>query len=293
MSKNPRKISLIGSRATSVLSVTLVLIIVGLCGTLGVTVHRASQAVGNDSSIMITIVPGQDPLKVSELKRTFKEAPWVNSFDFSDAKTVLAREVESMDPITREGLEFLPDNPFGDEFTLHIADGWRTTDSISRLCTILQNMEGVDIVSADASAIGKANAGVRHAIIYLIILAFILLIISIALINNTISLSIYSRRFNIHTMKLVGATNAFIRRPFVRAGALTGLIAGFFAACVVCGLQTYLMVNDTLIGPWITPDIIGITAIAILVLGTLLARAAAWCAATNYLKKSYDLLFKK
>ena len=293
MSKKPHKISLIGSRATSVLSVTLVLIFLGLCATLGIAVHRASQAIENETSIIVTIVPGDDPLRVSELKRQFNASEWVDSYDFTDAKTVLSREANTMSGDALEALELLSGNPFGDEFVLHIASGWRSTDSINALTERLYDTESVDIVSGDASALGSANEGLNRMMLFLSILAAVLLIISIALINNTISLSIYSRRFNIHTMRLVGATNAFIRRPFVHAGMYTGLLAGLIAATVIGALQLYLMLYDDLIGTWITPAVIVLTAIGIVVAGTLIARAAAWCAATTYLNKSFNQLFKR
>lgn len=293
MSKNPRKISLIGSRATSILSVTLVLIVIGLCATLGLAVHRATLAVGEGTTIFVTLEPSETTLRASELKRQFNHAPWVANYEFFDKTTVLSREVDHMSAEAREALELLSDNPFGDEFVLHIAEGWRSTDSIAALTSRLENTQGVDIVSGDASALGEANKGINRVILYLIVLAVILLLISVALINNTISLSIYSRRFTIHTMKLVGATNSFIRRPFVRAGMLTGIVAGVLAMFVVCAVQSYLMVSDTLIGPWITPEGIGITAVGLVVLGALIARAAAWYAAKIYLRKSYDRLFKK
>lgn len=293
MSKNPRKISLIGSRATSVLSVSLVLIVIGLCATLGVAVHRATATVGEGTTILVTLEPGEEQLRANELKRQFKGTPWVTKFDYADATTVLAREVELMDSVTKEGLQLLSGNPFGDEFVLYLAEGYRNADSIRALTQRLQALPSVDIVSGDATTLGQANEGLEKVIIYLSLLAFVLLVISIALINNTISLSIYSRRFNIHTMKLVGATKSFIRRPFARAGMLTGIVAGVIAMFVVCGVQSYLMFNDDLVGPWITPNLIGITAISLVAAGALLARAAAWCAATNYLNKSYDKLFKK
>ena len=293
MTKNPRKISLIGSRVTSVLSVSLVLIIIGLCSTLGLAVHRASSAVGDNTTVFVTLLPGTEPLRANELRREFNSTPWIAHYEYTPAKKVLENEVETMDAETREGLDLLPDNPFGDEFVIHVAEGWRNGDSIKTVIKRLEATDDVDIVSADASAMGQANDGLERIMLYLAIFAVVLLIISVALINNTISLSIYSRRFNIHTMKLVGATNGFIRRPFVRAGMVTGLIAGLIAAAVVCTLQSFLLCNDMLVGEWITTDDIIITGFSLIIAGALIARSAAWCSATNYLNKSYDNLFKK
>lgn len=293
MNKNPRQISLLGSRATSVLSVTLVLTVIGLCMTLAFALRNATEAIGEDTTIMITLSPDEDPVTSSEYKRMFNDAPWVTRYDFTDRTTVLTRENESLDSITRQGLQLLTSNPFGDEFVLYINDGWRSADSLYVLTNRLKNLDGVDIVSGESVALGKVNTGMERVLVYSSILALVLLVISVALINNTISLSIYSRRFNIHTMKLVGATDAFIRRPFVRAGLVTGLTAGLIAAGVVCAVQFYLMLSDNLVGQWITPGLIGLSAIVLVVLGALIARAAAWCAATNYLRKSYDALFRQ
>ena len=292
MEKKPRKISLLGSRVTSALSVTLVLIIIGLCITLGVTVRRATSSVTSGTTIMITLNPEEDEEVTNAMKRMFNDAPWVEEYEFSSKTEVLSREFEGMDEITREGLSLLSENPYGDEFVLYLSQGWRNGDSIAAITKRLNDIDAVDIVSEDASLMGKTNDSVRQVLLYMSALGIVLLLISIALIKNTISLSIYSRRFTINTMKLVGATNAFIRRPFVRAGMLTGLIAGLSASLAVCGLQLYLMYNDRMVGQWITATDIVLTGVILVVSGAFIARGAAWWSATTYLKKNYDELFK-
>lgn len=293
MDKNPRKISLIGSRATSVLSVSLVLIIVGLCATLGVAVQHASSEVSDGASLLITTMPGEDPMNVNDIGRFLNDAPWASDFEYIKADEVLNREVAAMNNEEREALELLSQNPFGDEFVVRIASGWRSSEKMPTITKQLRELSAVATVTGDSTDIGEVNDGMERVILYLSILALILLVISVALINNTISLSIYSRRFTIHAMKLVGATNSFIRRPFERAGMLTGAIAGMVATIVVCSIQCYLMFNDSLIGPWITPLTVLITGICLIVLGAVIARLAAWRAATVYLHKSYDMLFKR
>ena len=293
MEKKPRKISLIGSRATSVLSVALVLIIVGLCTTLGITVNRANAVINDGTTLLLTLKPGVNQSVGAELKGIFKDAPWLKKYEFTEASIVLGREVDKMSIEDKDALQLLNFNPFGDEFVLYINEKWHNPDSLRILTERLQNLDGVDMVNGGVMSLGETGTGIDRILLYAGIVALILLIISIVLINNTISLSIYSRRFTIHTMKLVGATNSFIRRPFVRAGMWTGVIAGVLAAGAVCGVQLYLMYNDNIIGPWITMSGVALTATGLILLGALIARAAAWRAATNYLNKSYDLLFKK
>lgn len=275
------------------LSIALVLIVVGLCGILGLTVHRAARTVGSETSLLITIHPGSDRLEVSALKRKLNVAPWATRYDFTEAKDILMRESEAMDADSRNALELLADNPFGDEFVVYVADGYRSADSLTSVVNTLKAEDVVEEVTGSMEIAGTTNDALNQILIYLGILAVALLLISITLISNTISLAIYSRRFNINTMKLVGATNAFIRRPFVRAGMATGALAGVIAAIVVCGVEYWFMSSEPIVGRYITLTDIILTSIALVVAGLLFARAAAWCAASRYLNKTYDQLFKK
>lgn len=256
-------------------------------------VRSASTAVAGETTVLVTMLPGCDTYSSTEMKQYLKQSPAVERFDFADATLVLSREIQSMDTVTRQGLELLTSNPFGDEFIVYVADGYRSTDSINAMTRRLQAMTDVDTVSGDSAALGEVNDGMARILFYCGILALILLIISVVLINNTISLAIYSRRFNIHTMKLVGATDSFIRRPFVRAGMYTGITAGVIAAVLVAAAQCWLIYNDNMVGQWLTWGEVWLTAFALIVIGAIIARSAAWCAATNYLNKTYDSLFKK
>lgn len=291
--KKPRRVSLLGSRLTSVLSVALVLIVAGLCSLLGLAVHRASGLVADNTTIIATTGPGTDPLQTSAIKRSLNNVPWATGYTFTDATAVLEREVRNMDADSRHALDLLTDNPYGDEFLIYVADGYRSTDSLAAIAARLEQTPGIELVAADVQALGQSNAGINNIIFYLIILAAALLVISVALIANTISLAIYSRRFSIYTMKLVGATNAFVRRPFVRAGTLAGFVAGIVAATVVCGLEFYLMMFESLVGTYVTPMDIAVTAALLIIAGTFIARTAAWCTAQRYLRKTFDQLFKK
>lgn len=290
MPKNPKQISLIGSRAVSVLSIALALVVVGIGGTLWMALRGASARVGDETTILVTMSADGDPYSSTELRQYLAAAPWAERVEFADAATVLSREIESVDSITRSGLDLLTTNPYGDEFVIFVSDGWRSTDSLDVLTRRIRTMTDVDIVSGESTALGEINDGMKHILAYGGLLALVLLVISVVLINNTISLSIYSRRFNIHTMRLVGATDAFIRRPFVRAGVLTGVAGGLIASLAVCGVQIYLMMNDALLGEWLTVPGIALTAPALVVLGAIIAGLAARRAVSVYLRKSFASL---
>ena len=290
---NPKRASLIGSRVTSILSISLVLIVAGLCAILGLSIHRAARTVGNSTSILMTVIPDTDPLRVSEIKRTLNDAPWADSYVFTAANDVLVKERDLMDSDTRQGLELLEENPFGDEFVITIADGWRSTDSLEAVGLRLSAMADIDTVTSNAEAMGNTNEGLANVLLIIGSLGAILLVISITLIMNTVSLSIYSRRFIIYTMKLVGGKNSFIRRPFVRTAALWGAVSGVIAGLAVCAATYYMSVHEPLFAPVLSLTDGLIIAGILIVAGILICRAAAWWATSRYLRRRYDLLFKK
>ena len=121
-----------------------------------------------------------------------------------------------------------------------------------------------------------------------------MLIISLALINNTVRMTIYSKRFLIHTMKLVGATPGFIRRPNVVSCMINGIIAAFVAVGLLSALLYYLGL-DSLAGEAVREAVpieaVGATAAAMVVLGALLCCATAFFAANKYIRLDYDRLF--
>ena len=123
--------------------------------------------------------------------------------------------------------------------------------------------------------------------------AAILLVISFVLINNTVSLSIYSRRFVLRTMKLVGATPSFIRRPFVRTGISNGAIAGLLASAVLAAIQAYAMEADAEIAELLSWTASGCVYAALVVLGAIICAGASWFAATRYLRLNYDSLYRR
>ena len=112
-----------------------------------------------------------------------------------------------------------------------------------------------------------------------------------ALINNTVRLSVYARRFTIHTMKLVGATPAYIRRPFVIANIIGGTIAAMLAYAILALLLYYCRSIDPVVTQYLTPEGMACTGIGMLVAGVAICGFAALFAANKYLRAGYDELF--
>lgn len=125
------------------------------------------------------------------------------------------------------------------------------------------------------------------------VIALALIIISFVLINNTVHLTIYAKRFTIHTMQLVGATNGFIRRPFIKNNLLAGLISSAVACVLLSGVVFY--VSDSGIpdfSDYLNWESVLIIFVALVLLSSLICGIAAWMATNKYLRKKYDELFR-
>lgn len=149
------------------------------------------------------------------------------------------------------------------------------------------------VAAPDAEMVDTMNTNIEKAAYVLGGIALVLLVISFVLINNTVHLTIYSRRFTIHTMQLVGATNGFIRRPIVGNNLLSGVLAGLLASAVIAAA----MLGAPRMGyghlgtlvPWWQ---FGAIAAALVIVGALICSVAAIAATNRYLRKDYDELFK-
>ncbi|MBO5054493.1 MAG: permease-like cell division protein FtsX [Muribaculaceae bacterium] len=289
MKKRSSKISTLGSRATSVVSVTLLSIILGILALTMLSAHRQMESTA--MSIYIHIKPGTEQYDIAPLKQILNKAPFAKSYTYTSAEDILAAEINDEN---RHAIELLGENPYSDEIDIKLNQAYLNPDSLKSINKLLTANAVVENVILPSSEIVNAvDNSINKIVLAVIAIAILMLIISIALINNTVSLSIYSRRFIIHTMKLVGATRGYIRRPFVRAAATAGLIAGIIAGAVVCGTYYYLQSSwpDTVaLVSWTDISLIDT---ALILLSIIVCATTAWCAANRYLNKNYDKLFMK
>lgn len=291
MTRKPNtRISTLGSRLTSIVSVTLVLIILGI---LGMTL-RASSALSDDirSNIGFVVKLSREAsdIEAGTLRRQISEARFTESLVYSSAEAILAEESELMGTPLDSLLE---ENPFGAEIEVKVKPAYACTDSITAIATAMEAVPTVDEVVTQATVVDSVNSFLNRLSVVLLAIAAALLVISFVLINNTVSLAVYSRRFIIHTMKLVGATGAFIRRPFLLAGAGTGAIAGVAAAALLAGIRAYGATFDPIVDvllPWWT---MAWLLAAVILAGVVICVLASMFATNRYLRADYDEMFMK
>lgn len=126
----------------------------------------------------------------------------------------------------------------------------------------------------------------------MLVIAAALLLISFVLINNTVRLTVYSRRFLIHTMKLVGATPGFIRRPFILSNLVQGVVAGIVASGLLAGLIAWGKNWDEALDPLLPWATVAVIFVAIFITGMAICAIAAFFATNRYLRADYDDMFE-
>lgn len=282
-------ISTLGSQVTSVISVALVLVIVGIMALMASAAHLASDSLRGEMAMICRLDLGATAADADRMKQEFGRAGYLSSWLYTSPDDVLAQEMEYNADI----IGLLDENPYSGEFELRLKPAYVNPDSMNMIAMRLESIDCVDEVVSPAEAAAAVNAAYGKLMLVLSVVGAALLLISIVLINNTISLSIYSRRFLIHSMRLVGATGGFIRRPFVKAGVIMGVLAGALASCVVCGIQGYVRtveIDFLLAMPW--PAVAAVCA-GLVVLGVIICGLSAVFATNRYLRLSYDKMFQK
>lgn len=286
--KHATRISTLGSRITSVISVSLVLVILGILGMGMETSRFVRDNIRINLGVVVKLSPSATDDDIARVGQAVGAVNGLASMDFLSADSILAQESRLMG----EDLgELLDENPFGAEFDVKVLPEYANGDSLSAIASRLSLDFAVDDVVAQTSMVDSVNNVLRRASMVLIAIGAALLVISFVLINNTVSLAVYSRRFIIHTMKLVGATGGFIRRPFVWAGVVTGLVAAAVAIAVLSALRAYAATFDPIVAECLGWDVMALIFAAMLVAGVAICALASAMATNRYLRTSYDDMF--
>jgi len=225
--------SLRSSYLSSIISIALVLFTLGVVGLLLLHAKRLSDFVKENISFSVVLNENIKEVDAAVLQKSLDASPYVRSTKYiskDEAASIMKEQ------LGQDFVQFLGYNPLGASIEVCLKADYANNDSISVIEKDLKSFNQIKEVNYQKSLLDLVNDNVRE--ISLIVLAFsaLLLFVSLVLINNTIRLSVYARRFLINTMRLVGATNGFIRRPFLLRGILHGIYAGIIADLLLLGL---------------------------------------------------------
>ena len=274
---------------TTTISVSLVLFLIGLeCVILMSARDLIRQFKEN---VVLTVVMQEEATSDDVLRLTniLKVAPFVLDSRFISREEALQDHIESLG---EDPQKFLGYNPLTDAFELRLKESYAQTDSIKVIDTRLSSLPYVDKVIYQADVVSALDKNLNKVVLVLLVIAVALLIIALVLIGNTIQLQIYSRRFLINTMRLVGATPWVIKWPFIRRNLLMGLEAALIACAMLAGVYWYC---ESHLGITLFPlTIMNITflAVAVIVCGLLITFFASLAATNRYIRMKTNKLYE-
>ena len=273
---------------TSSISTTLVLLLLGLVVFFVLGAHNLSVYVKENINFSILISDDMKESDILKLQKKLDKEPFVKETEYISKKQALREQTEAMgtDP-----QEFLGYNPFTASIEIKLHSGYANSDSIAKIEKKIRKNTDIQEVLYQKDLIDAVNENIRNISLMLLGLAVILTFISFALINNTIRLTIYSKRFLIHTMKLVGATPGFIRRPFVRYNVVSGIFASILAILMLTGALYYLQNELSGFIQLLDVKALIIVYAGVLVMGILLSVTATVFAVNKYLRMGVDKLY--
>lgn len=274
---------------TLCISTTMVLILLGMVVFFVLTARNLSAHMKEHLTVTVML---KDSVSVNDAKlmcRDLYHRPYAHAIDYISKEQAQREQVKELgsDPT-----EFLGFNPFPATLEVRLKADYANRDSLRWIAKELRKDGRVSDVAYMEDLMNRVNSNLSRVSLVLLVLAVLLTFVSFALISNTVRLSIYARRFVIHTMKLVGASWGFIRRPFLKQAMGIGIIAAILAIAVL-GAGVYgLYVTQPGVDEIVTWQVLAITAASVLVFGIVITALCAWLAVNKFLRMTAGELYK-
>lgn len=286
--KKKKRFTFIEARITSTLSVSLVLFILGIMAMLGILANNLSVYVRENIGFSIVLKDSATKHNVAQLQASLANAEYVKAAQYISKEEALK---EIMLELGENPEEIIGVNPMQASIEVRLKADYAHPDSILNIEQKLSKHNYIEDIYFQKDLIQSVNDNMRTIGFILLALALVLMVISYVLISNTIRLTAYSRRFIIYTMKLVGATPGFIRRPFILSNMLCGVIAAIIAIILLTCCMSYIVSEFdnfyTLINTRMMLIVYGI----VLLLGILLTAISSFFAVNRYISMKRDDLY--
>jgi cell division transport system permease protein len=280
--------------AMVIFSITLALFVIGLFGVLLIHAGKLSNLIKESLEVQVYLDRNLTETQLAALQNTFSKKEYI-AYKGKDAQVrFFSKEEGAKEFIQETGedfLTFLGENPLRDAYILKINPEFADSQQLKKIKTDLQEIPGVFEVQYVESLIESINKNLQKLSIILLSFAGILVLAAIILINNTVKLALFSQRFLIRSMQLVGATSAFIQRPFLSRATFQGVISGLIAGLLLLALlqYAYFQINEL----YVLRDEfqIGILLLSLMVLGSVLGFFSSYRSVRKYMGMSLDELY--
>ncbi|MES2565935.1 MAG: permease-like cell division protein FtsX [Bacteroidota bacterium] len=277
------------SAVTVVISLALVLFMLGLLGLVVINAKKLSNHIKENIGFQIVLKDTTTTAELDILKQEISSSAFTKQVDYI-SKDEAAKKLRK--DLGEDFITFLGYNPLLPSLDVKLNSDYANIDSLAGFEKQIMQKHFVKEVIYHKDMIKQVNDNAKVISIYILVFSSLLMIVAIALINNTIRLSIYSRRFLIRTMYLVGATQGFIRKPFIMKGIRQGIIAGLVAGFLLAG---FLILSTKYIPDLLQlqdPNLLALLFGCIVLMGVLISGLSAALSVSRYLKlKTDDLYF--
>ena len=286
--ENYNKRRLISSYFSVVLSIFLVLFLLGALGLFVIN----SKKITNDfkENIPMTVFFNNDANDsvISNFDTELKNAKFIKDYAFVHKDSAAKNNV---DIVGEDFMEFLGFNPLQNSFDIHLKGDYVIADSIQKIERNIRKNEMVTEIIYDKELVDMVNKNVTKISFWILIISAILTVVAMLLINSSLRLSVYSHRFTIKTMQMVGATKSFIRKPFILTSIKLGLIGSFLAILGLLGVVAY--VDNLFPSLGIAKDYvsIGIVILGVLGVGIIITWISTFFATQRFLNLKTDDLY--
>ncbi|WP_310595210.1 permease-like cell division protein FtsX [Flavobacterium sp.] len=283
-----QKRRLISSYFSVVLSVFLVLFLLGMLGLFIINSKKLADDFRENIAMTVFFKNEANDTIIKSFDAELKKAPFAKTFEYV-SKDAAAKQ--HTDIIGEDFVTFLGENPLQNSYDIHLKADYVYKDSIAKVESQLRRNPMISDIVYDKQLVNLVNDNIKKVSMWILIISGFLTVIAVLLINSSLRLSIHSNRFIIKTMQMVGATKAFIRKPFVMRSIRLGMIGAGLAILALIGVLIYLESNFPDLGLLEDQLLIALVLISVFGIGVLITWLSTYFATQRFLNLRTDDLY--
>ena len=283
-----QKRRLISSYFSVVISISLVLFLLGLLGLLVLNTKKVADHFKEQIALTVYIKDTAKEVEIEQLKKSLALAEYTKSSVYVSKEDAAA---EHSKEIGEDFMEFLGYNPLQNSIDIHMKADYVSSDQIDKIAEDLNSKSFVDEVVYDKPLIALLNDNVKKISFWILVVSGIFTFIAVLLINSSIRLAVYSKRFIIKTMQMVGATKSFIRRPFIWQSVKLGIIGAVMALIGMAAVLYYLNNSFPELELLSDKKILVALFVGIFLMGGLISWLSTFFATSRFLNLKTDELY--
>jgi cell division transport system permease protein len=283
-----QKRRLLSSYFSVVLSVFLVLFLLGILGFFIINSKKLADNFREEIAMTVFFKNDANDSILKAFGKELKAAPFTKSYVYVSKE---AAAKQHTDIIGEDFMTFLGTNPLQNSYDIHLKADYVVKDSISKIEGQLRKNKMVADIVYDKQLVNLVNDNIKKVSMWILIISSFLTVVAFLLINSSLRLSIYSHRFIIKTMQMVGATKSFIRKPFVLRSIKLGMIGAGLAIIALIGVLVYLQTNFPSLGILDDKLLVALVLLFVFGIGVLITWISTYFATQRFLNLRTDDLY--